>query len=345
MDLTNWQYHEKKIINHTRVDEDLSDFPVFVKLDSSNFDFSKAKSDGTDVVFVDVNDNLLAFERVSYDSTAQIAEFWVKIPSVSSTVDTEFYMYYGNSDATDQQNATGVWDDNYIFVSHMKDDPDASHIKDSTANGNNGSKTTAGNPAEADGKIGKAQDFDGSSNEIDVPDSTIFDTGGQNTVELLFKTNVQNQNYIGLILHNLSDYKYLMYLSSNSGRFVYYVKTASGVTGASLANGDNYYADNTWRYMAGTYNRTLSSQRVKLYQNGALVVTADGYDEDIEAGDEGLTIGQWDSYYFAGLLDEIRISKIARSAAWVKATYYTEFNALLRSGEVSTNAIMFGMNF
>jgi len=42
---------KKLTIDQTKVDDDLIDFPVLVKLTSSNFDFSKANADGYDIRF------------------------------------------------------------------------------------------------------------------------------------------------------------------------------------------------------------------------------------------------------------------------------------------------------
>ena len=60
----NWTYRKKITINHTKIDSDLTDFPVLVKLTSANFDFSKANADGFDIRFTsDDGTTLLKFER------------------------------------------------------------------------------------------------------------------------------------------------------------------------------------------------------------------------------------------------------------------------------------------
>lgn len=47
------------------------------------------------------------------------------------------------------------------MVTHMKDDPDTSHVADSTSNDNDGTKTGTGWGAEVDAKIYKGQLHDG----------------------------------------------------------------------------------------------------------------------------------------------------------------------------------------
>ena len=53
---------------------------------------------------------------------------------------------------------------------------------------------------------------------------------------------------------------------------------------------------------------------------------------------------------FDGIIDEVRISSIGRSAAWLKATYNSLWDTLLtygaeETGGVVANSIFFGCNF
>lgn len=96
-----WKYKKVITIDSDIVDADLTYFPLTVYLTSSNFDFSKANSDGSDIRFssdVDGN-NLLKYEKVEYSVTNSIGIFNVLIPSISNSTDTNFYMMYGNSSA------------------------------------------------------------------------------------------------------------------------------------------------------------------------------------------------------------------------------------------------------
>jgi len=76
-----------------------------------------------------------------------------------------FYVYYGNSSATDGANSTDVWDSHYKGVWHLNETGTDTR-KDSTSNGNNG--TASGGVAGTAGKIGGANSFDGSDDYIDL---------------------------------------------------------------------------------------------------------------------------------------------------------------------------------
>ena len=99
---SDWQYRKKLTINHALVSSDQTDFPILVKLDSTNFDFTKSRSDGYDIRFTSSDGTtLLTYERERHDATNQVAEYWVKIPTLSSSTNTDIYLYYTPDYATD----------------------------------------------------------------------------------------------------------------------------------------------------------------------------------------------------------------------------------------------------
>ena len=66
---TDWQYRKEIIINHIKVEEDLSNFPVLLSF-SSDGDLannSKCQNNGDDIVFIDYSSNKLAHEINSYN--------------------------------------------------------------------------------------------------------------------------------------------------------------------------------------------------------------------------------------------------------------------------------------
>jgi hypothetical protein len=95
------------------------------------------KNDGTDILFTAGDGTTkLNHELERYTATTGSTAAWVRIPSLSASVDTVVYVYYGNAAAADQQNKTGVWDSNYKVVNHLKDA--SGPLTDSTQYGNNG---------------------------------------------------------------------------------------------------------------------------------------------------------------------------------------------------------------
>ncbi|MCX6810114.1 MAG: DUF2341 domain-containing protein, partial [Candidatus Berkelbacteria bacterium] len=157
-----WAKRQPITINHALVpNTDQTDFPTLIKLtDAGNDLFDSAQADGDDILFADTAGNKLAHEIEKYDPATHELWAWVKIPSLSHTVNTTIYMHYANPNAPNQQSKTAVWSNGYVGVWHMGE-ASGSNLSDSTGHGYTAIKS--GSPTQADGRISKAQYF-GSGN-------------------------------------------------------------------------------------------------------------------------------------------------------------------------------------
>ena len=136
-----WAHRKVITISHTQVSgaANLTNFPVLVSLTSDPNLPAEAKSDGSDLLFTDSSGTLkLNHEIEKYSSANGQLLAWVQVPSLSPTVDTTIYLYYGNSSAADQQNKAAVWSAGYQGVWHFGS---AAPLTDSTGNGNTLSST------------------------------------------------------------------------------------------------------------------------------------------------------------------------------------------------------------
>ena len=177
--IAGWSKRIKFTIDHTKIDETLYDFPVLVNLDTTcSGVFTELGSSSKKLLFINPSSGEEYFceiERWDYINTS--AQLWVKISTIYSTVDTEFYMFYDSSVSdnvtyvgeTTSSAAKNVWDDNFVAVYHMAQDPSgtAPQILDSTSNENNGTANGSMTSSDlVDGFIGKAIEFDGSDDYI-----------------------------------------------------------------------------------------------------------------------------------------------------------------------------------
>jgi len=104
--LSGWQYRREVPIDNTG--DALTDYQIKVNLDNTNFDFSKAKSDGSDVRITDSDGTtLLNYWIESWDSSGQTATLWAKVPSIPASC--SIYIYYGNSEATSVSNGDNTF--------------------------------------------------------------------------------------------------------------------------------------------------------------------------------------------------------------------------------------------
>jgi hypothetical protein len=321
--LTGWSYRKKITIDETKVDADLTDFPVLVKLTSSNFDFSKARSDGYDIRFTSSDGTtLLKYERERHDATNQVAEYWVKVPSVSGSANTDFYIYFGNSSASDGADPTNVWDTNFHTVYHLGES--ASPSQDSTIT--NQDLTWVNTPTQIDGKIGKGLDFD---EDDRLETSSIYPTTAL-TLEAWFKCDAKLSNY-DVIIGEAIQHDYSLHIRDDASvtRILRgWVVNTDGTDG-TCEGANNSAPLNTWIYAVLTYDGSY----VRLYKDGVEIASApltgnirqDGGNFQIASGASGYRD-------FDGIIDEVRFSFNARSAAWIKASYNSGNNSLVSYG-------------
>ncbi len=146
---TDWTYRKKLTIDHYSVDADLTDFPVMIPITDDSLKDTVhgghvAQSTGNDILFTKSDGSTkLSHEIEKYDPITGELVAWVKIDSLSSSTDTVIYMYYGNANCSNQEDATNVWDSNYQIVLHAKS-LEGDTLEDSTVNNRDG--TNYGHP-------------------------------------------------------------------------------------------------------------------------------------------------------------------------------------------------------
>ena len=317
-----WAYRKKITINHTKVSANLTDFPVLVGLASDADLASDAQDDGDDILFTSSNGtSKLSHEIERFNGGTGELVAWVKVPTLSSSTDTDIYMYYGNSLASNQQNTAGVWDSNYRAVWHLKETTGGTNaIKDSTSNANHG--TDGGNPTlGATGKIGNCVRFDGTDDHIAVPSSASLKLGSGLTIEAWIRINVWG-DWADIVFkgggsENNSDYQFALVTTGLAWDGTYAGTWRTKYFNTTQNTG-------TWIYVALTHDTVT----VRCYRGGSEISSQSDpgaiYQSDYQLGisREGAASYGW----LNGRIDEVRISNIARSAGWI-ATGYNNMNS------------------
>ena len=327
---SSWQLRKTITIDATKVSSGPhSNFPVLINLSSDASLAANAQADGDDILFTSSDGTTkLSHEIEKYTSATGELVAWVKVPSLPSTSNTVLYMYYGNASAASQQDATNVWDTNFKAVLHMKEDPSgtAPQILDSTSNANQGSSQgsmTSGDLIPA--KIGNGLDLDGTDDYISATNSASLDiTGNLITMQAWVRMPVPNAQDSPFIVKGPS---------MNTERYMLGVD--GGVTPAGInhrvttADGHFRYdtggmSNETWHFVVGVYEGTLASNpRFRVYMDGALV-SGNNASGNILTTTEPVQFGKrvvGDDRWYNGDLDELRISDIVRSAAWILTEY------------------------
>jgi hypothetical protein len=305
-----WSNRKALAINHTQVAGALTNFPVLVSITDLNLQ-AVAKADGSDIVFTAADGiSKLNHEIESYNSATGALVAWVNVPSVSATVDTGLYLYYGNAAATNQQNAAGVWDANYKGVWHLQN---AVSSADSTANGNTGSNTSI---TTAAGEIGSGDSFAGVGRITTGTAGMSF----ANSTPFTFEGWVKPANVTGRqgVWSRVKDGTHYTILELNGNILRFLIGDGSEYVLSSSVT----ISSGVWTHVAGV--RAPGSMTV--YINGVAVGTrteATTGDFFTGYGAPGIGSGTYDAS-FSGTMDEVRVSSVNRSAAWITTEYRNE---------------------
>lgn len=335
MSYTNWTYHKELTIDSTKIASNLSNFPIRVFLNSINFDFTKAESDGSDIRFTVDDTDDLDFERVFHDSVNQEALYFVKIPSVSSTVDTVFKIYYGNKAATDAEDSTSVWDSNFKAVWHKWGDESSTDFKDSTINAHH-SSVLNGAFVQDGKKLGIEY---GSTDEASqVTNSDDFKPDSLHLTIWINPSDLGGSSR-SVVIGPIS--------SESAGTLNWAVRyTSDGYLGFSAVAADGSWFDLTddqaitldqWHKLdmvidaADTYNATLYLNNTQILSSNNLVTNLTTV-QTHPLYFAGHHTSQNDNRKFPGIIGETRISDTVRSSAWMSAEKDGVEDALLTYG-------------
>lgn len=308
--------------NQEKVSVELSDFAVYIYID--DLDKSHLRSDGQDIaIFLADDTTRLPLEIEKYDDSGAtgILHAWVKVPTLAADADLVLYMYYNDPNyiqpARDSEfGSENVWDSYYLAVWHMNDDPDSTHIKDSTSYARVGTKI--GTVAQATGKIGYGQNISSrnAGNNITVPHHASL-MSSEKTISGWLKPTYDG-SHVSKGTYGSSSF----WLGLRNEVLRFMGIDADGVSIEFYGETDVKVAG-TYFYCQAVYGHDGEDYVHKLYVNKndeafASETTIDSGYLRLTDSDEVLYFG----YLSSGYLDEIRISSVKRS----KAQHDTEYD-------------------
>ncbi|QQR65269.1 hypothetical protein IPH92_01660 [Candidatus Kaiserbacteria bacterium] len=328
----NWGRRVKIIVDSDLVVGSITDFPVYVNLaDLPSGFFSAVQSDGDDIRVTGSNGiTELPFELVSINTSALTGELHFKA-NLSSTTDSEFFIYYGNATATPYgatatYGSENVWTNNFESVHHFKENPGGSapQMYDSTGNGHNATTDLMDATNATSGRMGNGIDANGTNESVVAPGFTGL--GTVNTaygMGIWFKpdTGETDGNIIGMSQLNPPNSWRLPPLSLNGG----FLQGISWTGTQSTAIGTTTVTQNQWHQGYTTWNAATG---LKTYLDGSIArtvaqgtYTASGASNFLHiAGD--VNAGAGDEGHFDGKVDELRVYTTIVAANWIS----TEFN-------------------
>jgi hypothetical protein len=356
--LGTYAHRVKVTASNTNVDADLTQFPLLLKLGTSvgtgandvSFVFDELTSDANRLkiaVTDSTGDTQLYVEIEKWDDANEAAVLWVSKSDwvLDTDADTELYLYYDSTQADntdyvgDSGSRTEVWDSNFLMVQHLTGAA-YTNLLDSTSN-NNDVTSEAGSPTyNQSAEIGNGVDFDGIDDHINTssisPVNITMESWGicgraQGTHNEFISKAVSDSSWKSPYL------QYRMYWHDGDDKLGIDI-TVGGTRYTLQATNTN--DPSSWTHYAGTYD----GETMTIYKNGAADGTNTTPSGNMNVYTSTLRIGgllsaaveeHWD-----GLLDEVRISNIARPAAYIKANFYSMTDALVSWGTEESNVVI-----
>ena len=281
-------------------------FPLLVRLHKDWFDFKQAKADGADVRFSTSAGAPLPYQIEEWDAASGSASIWVRIPRITGNARQALRMHWGKADAVSESSGKAVFNESngYLSVWHLGDT-----VQDEV--GTLESKETG--TSLTNGIVGKARHFPGKAGIFGGDKIPNYPAGASpHSSEVWFRSRTPNSTLVAWGNEQSQGKVVMQFRSPPHINMDCYFSGGNVASGSRLPLGE-------WTHVVHTYQQGESA----LYINGKLdgSNTKNGGPLAIKTPAR-LWIGGWyNNYTFVGDMDEVRISKVTRSADWVRLQF------------------------
>ncbi|PYB83239.1 DUF2341 domain-containing protein [Pseudomonas koreensis] len=302
-----WHYRKQIAVDTTpqgaAINQALGRTALLVRLHTGNFTFDGVKEDGSDLRFVAADDKTVLNHQIeSFDALMGMALIWVDVPNVEGGQRQDIWMYYGNQKAPATGNGQLTFDPSYTALYHF-DGATGTPAKDTTAYGNTAQSATG---TAIDGVVGRALQFSGQPLLLPASPSLQHNAGSAFTFSAWLRLDQASGEQV--ILARREGSQSLLIGVSQGLPFVEIDGQRAAATQA--------LAPSQWQHVA----LTAEGSKVTLYINGresaALAQAMPAFNSVMAIGAD-LQEGAFQP--FAGAIDELRLSKVARPAALLLA--------------------------
>ena len=283
------------------------DVPALVRLSLANFAyFNDTKPDGADFRLVAGDDKTpLKFHFERYDPQSQIALLWVRVPQLTGgSKSDKVYAYYGDADVQSAADVAGTYDTQQALVLSFGET--AGLPMDSTAYKNNPSASTAVlTPASL---IAGGAKFAGKES-ITVPATASLRLLPNQGLTASAWLRIEQPQQAAVLA--LTDGAKSIELDLDGSKPV--LRASMGGAPASVASTTDLSLSQ-WHHVAFT----AGNGKLTLYVDGLPVGSAPVTLQEVGGN---FTVGAaGGTKFLTGDIDEVQVSKVARSAEWIKAS-------------------------
>jgi hypothetical protein len=278
-------------------------FPLLVRLDKDFFDFTKAQPHGEDLRVASKEGAALPYQIEDWDAARGAATIWVRVPRIVGNARQELRVYWGNANAKAESSGAAVFGESngYAGVWHLGET-----VADETGTLTSQTVGTALIP----GMIGGARRLAGKEGIFGGDKIPNYPAGASpHSTEVWFRSARPNATILG-------------WGNEGGGRGS---KVRMLFRGPPHIHVDSDFSDvdapgrlpmGEWIHVVHTWD---GAER-RIYINGEVAGTS-RFPLNIKTPAR-LWLGGWyNNYDYVGDLDEVRISRVARSADWVRLEY------------------------
>ncbi|WP_413197303.1 DUF2341 domain-containing protein [Pararobbsia alpina] len=308
-----WSYRKAITIDTTpkggNVAESAGRVPLLIRLHSGNFQFDGLQDNGADIRFVAADDKTpLNYQIQQYDPVLGVALVWVDVPQFPAGTTQSIWMYYGNKKAPEAGKPSDTFDPDYTLVYHFED-TSGTPPKDTTAFANN-AQTAPARIAE-DGILGKAAQFNGTSTlAVPASPSLAIKDGGAFTFSAWVKPSALAAQSL---VYSRRDGGSALLVGIDNG--VPFAEVDGGAAPARTPAGQPVAA-NQWTHIAVTEDGKTLTLYVGGHQYAQIPAALPALNSPAAIGGDVANAPAGFSG-FAGEIDELRLSKVARPASLI----------------------------
>jgi hypothetical protein len=309
-----WTRRRQISIDTTLLTGPATQFPVLVRLSPTTIDYATVQDEGEDLRFITLDHATeLPFEIDRFGDDAN-TEVWVRVPSLSVGVPTGFWVYHGNPNATATGSGAATFAGN-VSVHHL-----GATFADATGNGHDGTGMGGGGLTIIEGIVGRARDFDGIDDRVQLAGEAGYDF----TTALSVSAWVRRQAF---------DVEYQAIVTKGDSSWRIQRENQTDNLGFGWSDATNQFQNlvgnvnintNDWHHVAITFDGATK----RTYVDGALDTQVANANV-ILTNDQPVVIGRNEEAQTGGLrewngdIDEVRITGEVRDAAWMHAEFLT----------------------
>ena len=325
-----WYYRFKVTSDNTKVAAAIKGLAIDLSNSPEEF-WSNVKGDGSDIrVTQDDGTTLVARDVISIDTTGETGLLRIDSGAISTSADTDYYIYYGNSSAT-EPGSTGTYSTPTISYYPMKEGTGST--SDDQVGVNNLSINGASWSSNA--IFNNSLSFNGSNNYLTASDHASLDITSAIKLSawvypVSFSGSLEVITAKGKTHTNATDSQAAPYslVTHNGNVTIALFQNTSGDRVSLRYEGESLTL-NQWSLVEGYWDGTTGLDNLKVFINGVEVITSSQTDvTSLRTVSLPLDIG-YDTYRndsrmaWNGLLDEISIST---PSSWSGNESLTKYN-------------------